>query len=106
LGTGTNGTNFKDFWKFDPSKVASTEEFNIDKFSAYPNPAFDKVNFHSEQFSDFTIQILNFLGQVIGNEQAINGSASFSRETHAPGMYFYKVITDDQVIHSAKIIIQ
>ena len=106
LGTGTNGTNFKDFWRFDPSKVASAEEFNIDKFSAYPNPTFDKVNFHSEQFSDFTIQILNFTGQIIGNKQAINGSASFYREMHIPGMYFYKVITDDQVIHSDKIIIQ
>lgn len=106
LGTGTNGTNFKDFWRFDPSKIVSTKEFSIDKFSAYPNPAFDKVNFRSDQFSDFKVQILNLSGQEIGQEQAINGFTSFSREAHAPGMYIYKVIANGKVVHTDKIIIQ
>jgi hypothetical protein len=106
LGTGTNGTNFKDFWKFDPSKVASTEEFNIDKFSAYPNPAFDKVNFRSDQFSDFQVQILSLSGQEMGREQTTNGSVSFSRGTQAPGMYIYKVIANSEVVYTGKILIQ
>ncbi|MFT6246160.1 MAG: N-acetylneuraminic acid mutarotase [Salibacteraceae bacterium] len=101
-GLGTNGTNFNDFWEFNP--VAATEEFAIDKFKMYPNPAIDQVNFSSDQYQEFDIALYDLLGNSISTVSAINGKAQMNRQSFASGTYLYRVMVDGKSVHSDRVV--
>ncbi|NRA12900.1 MAG: T9SS type A sorting domain-containing protein, partial [Crocinitomicaceae bacterium] len=101
-GMGTNGTNFTDWWEFNP--VAANDEFEIDKFKMYPNPAIDQVNFSSDQYQEFDIVLYDLMGNSISTVSAINGTAQMSRQNFAAGTYVYRVMIDGKSVHSDRVV--
>lgn len=61
----------------------STNNFNVDMFSIYPNPAHAIVNFSKEMSG----QVLNINGQVLINFEKVN---QISIDSLQPGVYFVK----------------
>jgi N-acetylneuraminic acid mutarotase len=103
IGTGTNGTNFNDFWEFD--EFSGLEEmFDINQFTCYPNPAVETVNFHSENLSSFTVRVYNSLGQEVRELRTSNHSIQFNKENLDNGIYPYLIEVDGEIVHSNKFI--
>lgn len=101
-GLGTNGTNFNDFWEYDP--VGSLDEFDVSSFSTYPNPAVDYINFTSEKHQDFDIEVYDLNGNSVASSSAINGKIQLDRENIISGTYFYNVLIDGKKVHSERIV--
>ncbi len=104
MGLGTNGTNFGDFWEFD--QFASTEEFSISNFKAYPTLAQDHINFESENFPNYEILVYNMMGQQVGAELALDGTVRFERNQLKSGTYLYYVTRHGEVLHSDRFVFQ
>lgn len=104
LGTGTNGTNFKDFWEFNA--VAGINEFDVSSFSVYPNPIVDFVKFKSDKTSSFNVKIYDLAGKFIKEVGAENGEAKMAREQIPSGVYMYEVNIDNSPVHSGNVIFQ
>ena len=105
FGIGTNGTNFGDLWEFDA--IAGIESvFNEDEFSCFPNPATDKVNFSSENISEFNIKIYDALGRLNKTESSYNSKIELSCDDLNSGMYHYHVLINNEVVHVDKLIIK
>ena len=101
LGTGTNGTNLKDFWEFDASGLADiSEEFDESSFSVYPNPAVDFVEFHSEKSLSFDVIVFDALGKMVNILNTENGSVRLNRNSLPGGCYFFQVEVDGEAVYS------
>ncbi|MDX2362200.1 MAG: T9SS type A sorting domain-containing protein [Crocinitomicaceae bacterium] len=99
LGTGTNGTNFNDFWEF--SAVAGTHEmFDESSFSVYPNPAVDFVEFHSEKTVSFAVIVFDASGKKVNTVNTENGDVRLNRDDLPSGSYFFKVEIDGAAVYS------
>jgi len=104
LGTGTNGTNFNDFWEFN--SIAGIDEFDISTFSAYPNPVSDHVKFRSDQLNTYSVKIYDLLGRVKTEGSTTNSEVIINRGLLASGLYKYEVSIDDIPVHSGSLIFQ
>ena len=95
-GLGTNGTNFKDFWRFSANafneELASSELFNC-----YPNPASDQVCFTTSLSESFSITITNAQGKIVNKINAIKGSITIDRNGLPAGIYFYTIKTNNGI---------
>ncbi|NRA10353.1 MAG: T9SS type A sorting domain-containing protein [Crocinitomicaceae bacterium] len=104
IGTGTNGTNFGDFWEF--SAVADVDEFDFSSFNVYPNPVKNFATFKSDKHPSFEIEITNMQGKVWNRLKAENGQANLERQGAPSGIYIYSVSIDGKVVHSDQILFQ
>ena len=105
LGTGTNGTNFGDFWEFAP--YAQTDElFDASNFHVYPNLATDVVHFKADNNMDFTIQITDVSGRITGTVSSVTGNASFPCDKLDRGVYFYSVEMDRRIVYFDRFIVR
>lgn len=105
LGTGTNGTNFNDFWEFDA--IAGLEEtFDKNQFTCYPNPASSEIHFKSDNLNEFEICLFNNLGQRIQSNYTTIGQVDMNLEELPSGLYLYQVIEKGTVKHSDKLIVK
>lgn len=101
---GTTFASGGDFASIDQVLISndplSVEDFNIDTFKIYPNPATDKLNLKvaNNNLPD-TIQIYNMLGQMI-TSKSIKTENDLSQDISAlnNGMYFIKIKKDNQSI--------
>ena len=99
FGIGTNGTNFADFWEFDA--LASFDElFEIEQFTAYPNPASASIKFTSENLTSFGITIYDATGNRIEALNTTTGTIEFLRNTLPGGTYFYTVEVDGSAVYN------
>lgn len=105
IGTGTNGTNFNDFWEFD-ALLGLEEMFDQNQFKCYPNPAVEFVKFNSKNLSTFNVVVFNTEGKVIGEESTSTNEITFNRTGLKAGVYFYNIISDNQVVYTNKFIFQ
>jgi N-acetylneuraminic acid mutarotase len=105
IGTGTNGTNFNDFWEFD-ALLGLEEMFDANQFTCYPNPAIDYVKFKSKNLSSFQIIVFNNNGQVIHEKTTTSNEITLNRDHLKSGVYFYHIVSDDQVVYKNKFIFQ
>jgi len=104
IGIGTNGTNFNDFWEFD--RYADLKEnFDVDQFTTYPNPATNFINFKSENLNSFTIEVFDMLGRSVFSEKTNKGEVRFSKDFNNSGTYIYHVKVDGTIVHSNKFIL-
>jgi N-acetylneuraminic acid mutarotase len=102
-GLGTNGTNFDDWWEFN--SIGSIDEFDLNSFSAYPNPVGDHVQFNSSKHFEFEVVILDISGRTIISKKTSNGSINLQRPVECPsGMYIYEVRIEDKPVHSDKLL--
>lgn len=101
-GLGTNGTNFNDFWEYDP--LGGLDEFDISSFKTYPNPAIDRVNFTSDKYQEFEIEINDLLGSSVTSSSAINGEVKINCQHLSSGTYIYNIIIKGEKVHSDRIV--
>lgn len=93
MGTGTNGTNFNDFWEFE--KYADVKEVpGAIELRVYPNPTTDYVYFDAEKGGDFILRINDQLGKEIDLLQSVNGKLSYACGNLPDGVYFYSTEMD------------
>ncbi|MDG1147328.1 MAG: T9SS type A sorting domain-containing protein [Crocinitomicaceae bacterium] len=105
IGTGTNGTNFNDFWEFD-ALLGLEEMFDQNKFKCYPNPAVEYISFKSENLNEFDIVVYNTDGKVIKRESTSTNEVRIHRGRLIAGVYYYAVISKGQVVYKNKFIFQ
>ena len=101
-GLGTNGTNFNDFWEFNP--VADIDEFDVNNFNVYPNPAVNLVNFSSENHQNFTIIVYDLNGKAVASSSTNIGETSINRSLLPSGNYIYHVLIEGEKVHSNRLI--
>ncbi|MDG1428072.1 MAG: T9SS type A sorting domain-containing protein [Crocinitomicaceae bacterium] len=102
VGLGTSGTNYNDFWEFD--QFTGLDDFDVEKFQAFPTLANDHVSFVSENKNEFEILIFNSLGKRINSITSENGSVRLNRNGLSSGVYLYQVIQNDKVLHSDRFV--
>lgn len=105
IGTGTNGTNFRDFWEFDG--LASLEdEAQTPTFDIFPVPASMQVTFQSELQHDFEVRIYDSAGRILLQKKAINGLLSIQVDHLDSGVYHYSISQNGRHLKTGKIQVQ
>ncbi|TNE98668.1 MAG: T9SS type A sorting domain-containing protein, partial [Bacteroidetes bacterium] len=106
-GLGTNGTNFKDFWVFDP--VLSVIEKSLEDFEilVYPNPA---ASYCSIQIPEeilhhpVQLQIRDLNGTVVYTEQLYSKDQQFNLMDLVNGIYFIEITYNDSILKTSKFV--
>jgi hypothetical protein len=73
----------------------------------YPNPTSNIINIEASTSSatdKLKIEISNVIGQVLISENQTNQRSSFNIQNFPSGLYFIKLISEDNVIETRKII--
>lgn len=91
-GLGTNGTNFKDFWRFSANAFYDEAE-DISTFDCYPNPVTNQVNFRADLNENYSITIMNSQGKIVHKIDEVNGSITIERNGLPSGVYIYTIKT-------------
>lgn len=109
-GLGTNGTNFKDFWKFD--QLASVLERNLDNIqvTTFPNPTTDFVIFEFDGLENTSLEkievsIISMTGQILQTENLTADHLKIETSTFGKGTYIYNLTYKDLVLKTGKIIV-
>lgn len=104
LGTGTNGTNFNDFWEFN--RFADVEDFSIEtSFQTYPNPCKDVVTFRSDKINAFDVTIYGPTGEKVGMIHVQNGLGEFDLDKYPSGVYYYSISVKDSILFSNTLVV-
>lgn len=110
-GLGTNGTNFKDFWRYDP--VAALLEDQLDQISVtpYPNPASQTLHFRVEGLENIptdnlSLEIVTLTGTSLMEQHLQPQITTFHVHELAAGTYFYRLVYNDQVLRTDKLMIR
>ncbi len=101
IGTGTNGTNFNDFWEYNRVlSVPNTKTLPF-KIVSYPNPSVNSINFKitgQDTPTNYRLKIYTIDGQLI-LDQIVNGTVfSHARTFETSGLYFYEIISDEHTL--------
>ncbi|HEY6159749.1 MAG TPA: T9SS type A sorting domain-containing protein [Bacteroidia bacterium] len=77
----------------------------IHTINFYPNPASDQTTLHFDvPVKDADLLLIDMLGQTVFEKHGVTGSSfSFSKNDLQNGMYFARIIQDEQVIATAKL---
>lgn len=90
--TNQLGYGIPDFQLALTNALLALENKNRKTVEAYPNPVNDKVNFLlPESYINGTIYLFNELGQLVSEQKIATQSVTVSMQSHASGLYFYKV---------------
>ena len=74
--------------------------------SIYPNPSNNELNIHNNSTQTFQFTLYNSLGEKIINKVLIHKANTIDLSGYSNGIYFYKLISDKQLIKSGKLIKQ
>ena len=98
------------FWT-QPTSIRMGEEYGISNLDVYPNPSRDifNVSFTSEEAQDFTVRVMNMLGEEMIKEgvQQHEGEyiKSIDLNKYNKGIYLLEIITNNGTINK-KLILQ
>ena len=84
-GTGTDGTNLRDFWAFDP--LLSVDEEIEGKVVAYPNPSTNTISIKVPNQS-FNLRLLDLTGRELLSEN-YDSEVILSKNQFGTGTYIY-----------------
>ena len=86
----------------------SIDENNLNnpELEIYPNPAFSLLNIQNNSAQLFQFTLYNSLGEKIITKSLTNKTSIIDLSDYSDGIYFYKLISDKQLIKSGKIIKQ
>lgn len=68
--------------------------------SVYPNPGTSQLNIESDQ-SETDFELYNESGQIIIHKQINPGTLSINTESLTPGIYFYRLVSDKNMIQES-----
>lgn len=104
LGTGTNGTNFNDFWEFDAdASTAALSELENVEVKCFPNPVHDQLNIRLNSYDEITVLVYNAFGQKVLEETHVSSSFSLPFDGFKPGTYICKIFIQNQLIQTERI---
>jgi len=89
----------------EDNTLATTEEISETSFELFPNPSNDMVNIKvNNKNSDWKMELMDQTGRVIlsGN---LNNQTAFSTKNISSGVYFVRMTSDTNEIHSMKLMI-
>jgi hypothetical protein len=91
---------------FEPNPL-STESFNSNSFSIYPNPNNGEFNvkFNSSKFANSTLEIFDVLGKKLHIQTLANDETTIKTENFAKGIYLVKLTKENQTI-TTKIVVE
>jgi len=109
FGADTNGFPI-DFWEYTPDSSCSgfiNETYNDNVFSIVPNPfSFFTSIRTNEAFNEATLVLFNSYGQQVKKIGYISGqSIKLYRDNLPIGLYFLRLIQDNKVVGTEKLII-
>lgn len=110
-GLGTSGTNFKDFWVYDPVASLIEKQLDLIEVKAYPNPAVDNITFDLEglniqDYSNLLIELYTIDGKVVKSTQVTIGENAMNLQNINAGVYYYNLCYKKNALKTGKIIIQ
>jgi len=110
MGTGTNGTNFGDFWQFDALANLDGQALENLSIRVFPNPATEYVNFEfdgSENFSlnDMHLSITSITGQEVYSQSVQSTETTVNTGTYQKGTYFYSFSDKNNLIKTGQFIV-
>lgn len=111
-GTGTSGTNFKDFWVYDYWLSALEREKDLVKINVYPNPAIDFTTVALENVpelfwaNDLKFELYDLSGKCIQAHPVTQSSFKINKPAGGSGVYVYALIYDGQAVRTGKVIFQ
>lgn len=105
-GTGTNGTNFGDFWEFDADLYLSTDYLEIENVSIYPTPATDFVNITLKGYDQFNVKIIDAMGAVVRQEETNSGNIRIERNNLPSGIFYASIAVKGHYLGTKKLIFQ
>ena len=91
--------------------LVSTLYKNKELITFYPNPAKDQITIANSNYnflSEYKLQVINQLGQVLFNDKMSTETKSISlnEKNINPGIYYISLSENDQVIFNQKIVVQ
>lgn len=110
-GIGTNGTNFKDFWKFDQtlSILERNKEFIV--LNVYPNPTSGNVNLDlnlPDQISqsELNLNIYSSIGLLAHSTSIKDGKNKVNLGNLKSGVYYISISYEGLNLKTSKLIIK
>ncbi len=95
VGMGTNGTNFKDLWEFDPSHALSVGETSKSIVTISQNAAEIGFHFSSLPETGTCILLFNGGGKLVFSESVVDLDHTVNIESFQSGVYIYAIRKDD-----------
>jgi hypothetical protein len=80
--------------KFDVESLTGFSSIAIDNVVVSPNPAIDRLSIQLQKTTPAKIEILNSLGQLVGNYEFINNNITINVSELNAGLYFVKITTN------------
>ena len=117
ISTGSGNTN-RDFnaslaiWqflsKYRLNQVSTTNQSvaNNPDFSIFPNPSTGLFQLRSDYPGHCMLYIYNAVGQLQQQQVIGEGSTPFSLESNAPGIYFYQIRANGNLLKSGRLVLE
>lgn len=118
---GVSGTAHHRYYVMDAGEayidsidVIFTSTVSIDEnvkvsYNAYPNPAGDIFNIQlkaSANNGNYQVKIFNLMGELVSQENLVLGLNVISTEELTNGIYFYSIISNNNIAETRKLIIK
>lgn len=109
-GTGTTGTNFNDFWRFDPmGDTKGPPQRKYIDVNVFPNPTTELINFEIAletliEHPQLTLTILDIAGRVINQTPFTDTNVRYERNNLQNGVYCYQIADSEEVLETGKFI--
>ena len=102
-----NGDMVIDSVDVDVVSTVGINEVEI-AFSAYPNPAADNffINFQGNEGMIFNLVIYNLVGEEVLKRNISNGTNKISIDDLNNGVYFYSIVTNNEILETKKLIVR
>ncbi len=86
------------------TNVLSTKE-EVINFSVYPNPVIDVLNISISE-NNTSISIFDIVGKNVSEMELVNGNNTMNIENLNPGVYFYSIKRNGNVIETKKLVVR
>lgn len=104
MGMGTNGTNFKDLWQFNPAAVLETDELSVD-IDVYPNPASEFLKVDIDQYEGATMSVFSLSGSLIEQIKISSPTTLVDLSDYSNGTYIWNLTTTNNQTITDKFIV-
>lgn len=101
---GTDGTNLKDLWQFDPTVGGISEKENLN-LSVYPNPSNGVLRIMGvEEFQGISLELYQDDGRLIHSQDMISGVIQIPDDLSS-GRYLLKIYSNGRYITTEPLIL-
>ena len=110
-GLGTNGTNFKDFWKFDQTLSILERNMSFIEMNLFPNPTTDILNLRltlpsSVNKAQLQLEIHDNKGAISHSSNIENGLTQINIKHLKSGVYYTSITYENVILKTAKLIVK